>query len=99
MSLSPVPVGLVASQFIKVLAALVRTMLQLPCPSPASGASQALPLLLRWLRSRMKRAPVAFCCHACASDGRLRGPESPPFTNATLFRAAVWPTGVTLAGL
>ena len=47
----------------------------------------------------MNRAPVAFTWNACASEGRLRGNESPPFTNATEFSTAVCPTGVTAAGL
>ena len=32
-------------------------------------------------------------------DGRLRGELSPPLTKAAVFRAAVCPMGVTLAGL
>ena len=79
------------------LAACVRTTLQLPWPSPASGASQALPFDLRWLTSTMKRAPSSVS-KAWASEGRLRGKLSPPFTNATLLSAPVVPTGVTAAG-
>ena len=47
----------------------------------------------------MNRAPVAFTWNACASEGRLRGNESPPFTNATELSTAVCPTGVTARGL
>ena len=36
-----------------------RTALQLPCPSPASGALHALPLLLRWLATAMNVPPLA----------------------------------------
>ncbi len=69
----PVPVGSVASHAASAVTAFTRTALQLPWPSPASGASHALPLLLRWLMSTMNRAPVAFSANAWASDGRFRG--------------------------
>src|SRR4051812_27715252 len=98
MSGSPVLVGLLASQLTSAVAAFLRTALQLPWPSPASGASHALPFDFRWLTSTMKRPPLV-SWNACASEGRLRGALSPPFTNATLLSTAVLPTGVTLAGL
>ena len=47
----------------------------------------------------MNLAPVAFSWNAWAIDGLLRGAPSPPFTKATVFSAAVWPTGVTAPGL
>ena len=63
-----------SSQSASSFAAFVRTLSQLPWPSPASGASQALPLLLRWLDADDERAPVG-SVNACASAGRLRGPR------------------------
>ena len=95
----PVPVGSLWSQSASRFAAFVRTAAQFAWPSPVSGASQALPLLLRWLALTTTRPPVAFSSNAWAIAGRLRGAPSPPLTKATEFSAAVVPIGVTLAGL
>ena len=72
--------------------------MQLPCPSPASGTSHALPLLLRWLTTTVKTSPPSFSRNAWASAGRFRSAESPPVTKESVFSAAVVPTGVTAAG-
>ena len=73
-SVSPVSVGSVASHASLSDGGIgTRTTLQLPCPSPASGASQALPLLLKWLTTAVKRAPFEFCWKVCASAGRDAG--------------------------
>src|SRR5215217_3165768 len=56
---SPVRVGSVASHSASSCAERTRTALQLPWPSPASGASHALPLLLRWSATATNVPPVA----------------------------------------
>src|SRR6476469_4487944 len=97
-SSSPVLVGSEASHASSALTEFVRTTLQLPWPSPASGTEQADPLDFRWLTSVTKTPPVALTFQAWAREGRARGAGSPPLTNSTLLRTAVRPTGVTAAG-
>ena len=71
----PLPVGSLLSQSASRFAAFVRTPAQLPWPSPVSGASQALPLLLRWFALTTTRPPVFRSMNACAMAGRFRGPR------------------------
>ena len=68
-------VGPVASQSTIASAALVRTSLQLPWPSPASGSSaQADPFDLRWFTATVTSPPVSMSANVCERGPVARRP-------------------------
>ena len=96
---SPVPVGSDASQSPAPSPRSRAPALQLPWPSPASGASHALPLLLRWLASATNVPPVAFAAERLRERGTVARARVAAVDERDGVEHRRRPTGVTAAGL